>query len=576
MEIYTNAEKGTYVTGAKAFFLMPTDSGGIPAVAVTKSASVLISSGYTILMILIFSIGWSLILAIIMAFWPTLGDPNRRSALVALWNSGESMNATKLMVSYNIRVIQFMWGKRKEASSDQKGKGVQSHPVGTSQAPKTDLNDIGPNENAPVIQEKQNWPPKSYFHLNPKCGVSNLLWGLLFAFIASAMTVGNVAAGILVPVQLSMGNVAPVAKDAIFYPDVVFYAQIDDNPLGRSRLTSLRVPPALRALGTTQGYPVSIRDRIHIDARVAGGLAQFRYTYNVTGMDMGLLSDPKLNLGVEGSCRTDDTWLLSSTDQGDTYRLFGGNDTFEAKRQPRVPPAVYFQIKLDSGAFNTSYAMVVNTAGLYSHTSGDDPWYITDKTGDDNETAPYQVRSRRPALCFWEATTWHLNGKSVDLMELNKLPGLKLHKLWVAKVLPYEFAAPRVVSMGFVAGSAALKSASYALGPSFILDAGSSSIFDDLKRLELASWVSSMNVPRDTTTYDSGGMANVAKGPNGEVEAGVTQFVLQSGDVDTLSVRILVAVPVILVFLVIVRIALGCVLQNSEFEKDLIIPGERK
>jgi len=577
MELQTNAPKYSYVTGAKAFFLMPTDSGGIPAVAVTKSASVLISSGYTILMILIFSIGWNLILAIIMAFWPTRGDPNRRSALVALWNSGESMNAMKLMISYCIRVIMYMWGKHKGTSSDPEDKGILSHPAVTGQAPKTDLNDIGlTNESAPLIHEKQNRVPKGYFGSNPKCGVSNLLWGLLFAFIALAMTVGNAAAGILVPVQLSMGNVAPVAKSAIFYPDVAFYSRSDDNGAGASMIAALKVPPALRALGATEGRGLAIRKRVNLDVQRAGGLGGLHYTYNVTGMDMGLLSDPKLNLEVKGSCRLDDTWLLSSTDEGDTYRLFGGNITFEVKRQPRVSPAVYFQTNPDSGrSSNVSYAMIVNTAGLYSYTSGDDPWYITEKTGG-NVSFAYQVRGGRPALSCWEAKTWHLNGKSVDGIKLNTLPGLKLHKLWVDSVFPAEFGVPRMVSVGWVAGSAALKSASYTQGPSFTLHAGSSSIFQDLERLVLASWVSSKNVLRDTTTYDRGKLMGVMEGSQGSVEAGVAQFFLQSGDIDTLSVRILIAIPAILVFLFIVKIALAYVLRNSEFEQDPIIPGEKE
>ena len=576
MEIYANAAKDTYVTGASAFFLMPTDSGGIPAVAVTKSASVLISSGYTILMILIFSIGWSLILAIIMAFWPTRGDPNRRSALVALWNSGESMNATKLMVSYCMRVMLYIWGKPKEASSDPEGKGIQSCPAVTGQAPKTDLNDIGlTNESAPLIQEKQTGSPKGYFISNPKCGISNLLWGLLFAFIAFAMTVGNVAAGILVPVQLSMGNVAPVAKDAIFYPDVALYSRTDDNGHGSSIISSLKVPPALRALGAADGSPTTIRERVYLDAQMAGGLRQFDYTYNVTGMDMGLLSDPNLDLKVKGSCRIDDTWLLSSTEEGDTYRLFGGNSTFEVKRQPGVSPAVYFQINPGSmGSSNVSYAMIVNTAGLYSYTSGQDPWYITDRT--PGGSVAYQVRGGRPALSCWEATTWNLNGKTVDGLKLNTLPGLKLHKLWANSVFPFEFGVPRVVSVGWVAGSAALKSASYTQGPSFILNAGSSSILEDLQRLVLASWISSKNVLRDTTTYKPGNLENLAEGPSGSVEAGAAQFLLQSGDVDTLSVRILIAIPAILLFLFIVKITLGCVLRSSEFEQDPIIPGEKE
>ena len=575
MEIYTNAPKNTYVTGIKAFFLMPTDSGGIPAVAVTKSASVLISSGYTILMILIFSIGWNLILAIIMAFWPTRGDPNRRSALVALWNSGESMNATKLMVSYCMRVILYIWGKPKEASSDLEGKRAQSYPAITGPALKTDLNDITlTNESAPLIQEEQNGPRKGYFDYNPKCGLSNLLWGLLFAFIAMAMTVGNVAAGILVPVQLSMGNVAPVAKDAIFYPDVLLYSRTDDNGAGASKISALKVSPALRALGATEDSTLPVRKRVSLDSRTAGGSVRLNYAYNVTGMDMGLLSDPNLNLEVKGSCRTDDTLLLSSTDEGDTYRLFG-NYTFEVKYQPQVdiPPMVNFWIDTNIQGSNVSYAIIAKTAGLYSFTSGQDPWYSTEKS---NGSIAYQVRRGRPVLSCWEAKTWHLNGKTVDGTKLYTLPGLKLHKLWANKVFPFEFSVPRVISVGWVVGSAALKSASYAQGPSFILDAGESSILQDLERLVLASWVSSKNVLRDTTTYKPGNLANIAEGPGGSVEAGVAQFVLQSGDVDTLSVRILIAIPAILLFLFIVKITLSYALRSLEFEKDPIIPGEKE
>jgi len=575
MEIYTNAPKNTYVTGIKAFFLMPTDSSGIPAVAVTKSASVLISSGYTILMILIFSIGWNLILAIIMAFWPTRGDPNRRSALVALWNSGESMNATKLMVSYCMRVILYIRGKPKEASLGPESKGVQSYPVVTGPALKTDLNDIClTNESAPLIREEQNGPRKGYFDSNPKCGVSNLLWGLLFAFIALAMTVGNVAAGILVPVQLSMGNVAPVAKDAIFYPDVALYSRTDDNGFGSSMISALKVSPALRALGATEDSTLAVRKRVNLDSRTAGDSVRLNYAYNVTGMDMGLLSDPSLNLEVKGSCRTDNTWLLNSTDDGDTYRLFGGNDTFEVKYQPQVdiPPMVNFRIDTNVQGSNISYAIIVNTAGLYSYTSGQDPWY---STGKSNGSIPYQVRRGRPVLSCWEAKTWHLNGENVDGSKLNTLPGLKLHKLWT-NVFSYEFAAPRVVSVGWVVGSAGLKSASYTQGPSFILNAGASSILQDLERLVLASWVSSKNVLRDTTTYKPGDLANLAEGPSGSVEAGAAQFLLQSGDVDTLSVRILIAIPAILMFLFIVKITLGFALRSSEFAQDPIIPGEKE
>ena len=583
MDIYNNAPKYTYVTGS-TFFLMPTDSGGIPAIAVTKKTADYITSAYTILMILIFMVGWNLILAIIMAFWPTRGDPNRRSALVALWNSGESMNATTLMVYYCMRVIQYIrGGKPNETSSVPGGKGSQSHLVVTCQSPKNDSNVKGlPDEDAPLIQEKQNRTPDSYFDSNPTRGVSNLLWGLLFVFIASAMTVGNIVAGILVPVQLAMGNVAPANKDAIFYPDVPFYSRDYHRGAGISKLHALKVPSAFRALGVIDSLDVTVRKQVNIDSRTTNGSVRLSYDYNVTGVDMGLLSDPKLRLMVKGSCRTDDTWLLNSTDRGDTYRLFGGNETFEVKHQQGVdvPPMVNWRVNPDTaGASNVSYAMIVSTAGLYSYNSGQDPWYITDKTGA-NESLQYRVRGGRPALSCWEAKRWHLNGKEVDGSKLNMLPGLKLHKFWADKVFSLEFSVPLVLSVGRAVGSSALKSASFALGPEFILDAGSSALLDDLERLVLASWVSSRNVLRDTTTYRSLNMVNLATGPTGSADVTTggrpVDFVLQSGDVVTLSVRILIAVPAILLFLFIVKKSLGYTLQSSEFRQDPILPGEKE
>ena len=574
MDVYTNAPKDTYVTGITKKFVMPTNSGGIPAIAVPKKTADYITSAYTILMILIFMIGWNLILAIIMAFWPTRGDPNRQSALVALWNSGESMSAMTVMVSYCKRVILYMLGgKPKEASTDSEGKGVQSHPVVTGQCPKTDPNDIGfTNESAPLIQEKHNGTRNGYFDSNPKCGVSNLLWGLLFVCIALAMTIGNVLAGILIPVQLSIGNVAPVAKDAIFYPDVGYYAESK-----LSKIYSLKVSPALRALAATEGLTDTVRKRVNLEMDIAGG-SGLNYDYKVTGMDMGLLSDPKLYLEVKGACRTDYTWLLNSTDKGDVYHPPDGNGTFEVKRQPEVyvPPTAYFFTSTEGEeSYNVSYAMIINTAGLYSYTSSQDPWYITDETGT-NESMPYRVRAGRPALTCWEAKTWHLNGEDVNCLKLKTLPGLKLHKLWAEDVFPMEFCTPRVVSVGWIVGSAALKSASYTQGPNFTLDAGASNIREDLERLVLASWFSIQNFLRDTTTYKRGDLENLAKGPGGSVEAGSAQFILQSRDVDTLSVRILIAIPAILLFLCIVKIILVCVLRDSKFVQDPIIPGEKE
>jgi len=572
MDIYTNPLKTTYVTGITKSFIMPTDSGGIPAVAVSKRVSVFISSTYTILMILIFMIGWNLILAIIMAFWPTDRDPNRVTALVALWNSGESMNASLLMMSYCKRMWRY--------SRKNKAKGASSNTApqgGPPPAPAGEVEKADPGQvNTRLLPD-----PAS----NPKSPRSNMWWGLLFVLIALAMTAGNVISGLFVPVQLTMGSVAPAAKDAIFYPDVPGLSKTDDNGAGNAKLDSLRAPSTLRALGSIEASDVTVRTRVLLDemptprGQNASDWAGLKYNYDVTGVDMGLQTDPNLKLNVSGSCFTDYTWLQSSTDEADTYKLFGGNVEHVVKPQPDVnaPPMATFFIgtEMGEGSSNFTYAIIPSTAGLYSYTSGQDPWYSTKKAPSDGGL-PFQVLAGRPALSCWEVRRWLLNGKDVAATQLKTLPGLKLNKLWTNIVFPQEFAVPRLVTLGRTAGSSALKSASYATAPYFVLDATQSSIRNDLERLVLASWVNSRNVVIDTTTYKApSGMTNVAKGPRGSVEDASAKFVLQSGDVVTLSARILISVPVILIILFILQMIMGRVLKSHDLKQKAIFKGER-
>ena len=562
MAIDTSATKDTYVTSITNLFWMPTDSGGVPAVAVSKSAFGYISSVYTILILLIFMIGWKLILAISTEFWPRSDNPDLLSVLGDIRSSGESIDSMKIMASHCKREILNMLGRKpKDVSSVPESKRAQ--PSRVYQSPDTRSNDNSPpKEITEVTEEEQNQTLENASLSNPRRGARNLWWGLLFIFIALAMTVGNLVAGILVPAQLLMGNVAPVAKDAIFYPDIDRYFWGNDNGTGFAKLNLLKAPSAVRALGAVELSESTVRKRVDIES----DLENLRYGYNVTGVDMGLQSDPKLKLIVNGSCRTERTWLLNSTDKVDTYRIFG-KEIFEVKRQPELelPPMVNFRNDVDTyDGSNFSYAIIVQTAGLYSHTSSQDPWYTTDKSGA-NEPIAYQVRGRRPALSCWETNKWRLNGKDVSVYGLNSsaLPGLKLHELWASKVFPEEFGYPRLVSLGRSAGLSALKSASYSSAP-FILDAGASAMSTDLERLVMASWISSRDVLRETTRYKSSDLVNLAKSSKGSVEAGAAKFVLESGDVATLSVRILISVPAILLFLFILQWSLNWVLRHPK------------
>ena len=165
---------------------------------------------------------------------------------------------------------------------------------------------------------------------------------------------------------------------------------------------------------------------------------------------------------------------------------------------------------------------------------------------------------------------WRLNGRDVDVLGLNAsaLPGLKLDKLWAETVFPFEFLIPRIAMVGMAAGLSALKSASYSSAPDFILDAGASALSDDFERLVLASWVSSRNVLRETTRYRSSDMVNFAKGAQGSVEAASAKFVLESRDVATLSVRVLISVPAVLLFLLLVQGILSWVFRHPKSQKN--------
>jgi hypothetical protein len=265
-------------------------------------------------------------------------------------------------------------------------------------------------------------------------------------------------------------------------------------------------------------------------------------------------------------------WLVNSTDEEDTYRIWGRNKTFVLNReeewnlQPRLTPVLDFE-RFEEQSFNLSYALIINTAGHYSRTRSQDPWYATE-TFQTNKTDVelYKILPERPVLSCWETKRWHLNGEEVEIAKLKELPGLNLHRFWIEEVFSFEFELPKVVILCVIAGQSALKSTSvgsslYSLYAFPVLDSGSSGVLDDLERLVRASWISDGNVLRDTTTYNAGDMENIAKRPDGSVKPGIGEFVLESKDVGTLSFRLLVSIPTILLFLLAARLSLAALIK---------------
>jgi hypothetical protein len=114
--------------------------------------------------------------------------------------------------------------------------------------------------------------------------------------------------------------------------------------------------------------------------------------------------------------------------------------------------------------------------------------------------------------------------------------------------------SPVIVNLGVALGRSALKSASSsALGVAF--DAESSSIFQDLQYLIMASYIATKNVFLETTRFPlSGrdGIPDIARSLTSDITVnnsllprlGTTDFVITDSAIATLSVRAIIAIPV--------------------------------
>ncbi|KAG0135089.1 hypothetical protein HOY82DRAFT_601186 [Tuber indicum] len=547
-------------------FRMPTNSGGKLVFALTKKYADVVVPLYTLIITFTFIVGLELVVLVVVGFSKRVLKRDIEKDL-AIWKFG-SLNTARFMLKALARLLLC---PRKGSIGVGREEPPQEKP-----APPQGQQAAASRDEQPQLMGKNNFDREEDaggVRLGPRLGTRLLdqrevpstrdlcLCGA-FAVLSSILFIGELAMGIVVSQKLVVGNVAPVNPDQVFYPDIDNLIKQNNGP-GLARLASLKMHSALRAIAASEGPGIIARRRVIIEkVGLDGGQtenlpASLNYAYNVTGVDMGLQSDPKLMLRVKGSCHTDYTWLVNSTGEGDTYRLWGGNSTHLIKRGARseLPPSLAFFLD-EKGILersrNLSYAIVADTAGRYSYTPGQDPWYSTERA-PTNSTPPYQVRSGRPALRCWETKSWHLNGKDVDNWRLNTLPGLKLHKLWAQTVFPYEFQRPGPVSLGQAVGISALKLASYALDPPHYLEAGAASIYADFERLVLGSWIRSGNVLSDTTRYDHRGMVNIAQGQGGLVDASAAKFVLESKDVTTMSIQVMIAVPAVWFLIILVK-----------------------
>lgn len=489
------ANRQTYILGQR--FSMPIENGTRDAIAVSFDTGKKILSAYTLMVNLIVLQIWTLIvLAAISMFMRKAHSPNIGAASAAIWNSQTSaFSVLTLMAKY------FWQLKRKR----------------------------------------------------------DRLYVLSWMFAAAGFIALAYAISIWVPRFLILGNGAPVEPESIFVP-----MNYNDSQLKLFESNSLLTPSSLRAAGSVNAttlQKVNMRKPV-VTSSVNGTVKQIGYDYTITGAEFGLQHAPDLRLTVEGSCVTEYSWLVNTTvlDDNvivDNYSIFAGDPSTVQFRTLSL-----FDGRAPTGFFhtgskrqsNTTFAIAVSSIGRFSFTEGSDPLYATDAS---EEFAPYQVKPQRPILSCWQNDIWFNKDNKVATSNLSSLPGLNMPKNFTSLFFERFLGVPVIATMGPRLGNRAIQSSATSVEQVF--DAGASSMETDLHYLVTAAYIASTRILGDTTTIPSNStsLPNIALDPaTGKLYPGVADFIINSSNIATLSVKVIIIIPVVLGFLFLLVIIL--------------------
>ncbi|KAF8244596.1 hypothetical protein K440DRAFT_635940 [Wilcoxina mikolae CBS 423.85] len=519
MDLYNSPPPDRYILGLSKWFQMPTDNGKtIPALAVTRHQGTLWNSAYTILITLIFVAVGNILVSWVSSWFPVRNNGNRHAILVAFLNTGDPISALLVLFIYLWRLLFHIETER------------------------------------PIPK----WFP--FLRDWTTLGLTFILW-LVHAGIFGTST----AAGIVIPGELMMGTMARVNPNAIFYPAVL---NSKSEPKQTEAWNRLARVAAFRAVGFSEailGEKVTFGDN---PVRVINGRVEisFDYAYNLTGYDFGLQRAPGLRQEVSGHCQTEYSWIQDTSNAThDIYSLWGNKSPSNQRAIPIVgnitypPPRAMFEVP--SAANNVSiwstgtvkFSILPNTAGRRSRVHFDPmqhPWYATEKFNDSVTNTDYVVMARRPAISCSQNTTWHYRTATINSsMDFSPLvaAGLKVAPFWLKTVFAREFSTvPPIVTMSRNLGWANLPNFAEGFQMYNRIENSGADLIDDLKYLVTGSFVYSRELIRNTALLSPNrqGLVNAAE-VNGVVPDETADFVLESSDIQTMSLRVLISIPAI-------------------------------
>ncbi|KAK1776231.1 hypothetical protein QBC45DRAFT_222489 [Copromyces sp. CBS 386.78] len=558
-DIYTPPPRTAYYL-AQAFY-MPSDKGDRWAIAFSGKSSVLVASALTVVVTLSFAALWKIICFLSLLFQ---GNKSWRRfvGMIMLWNSGHALAAFLRLVVYTVKCYP---RTTKEAVTTN---GTPQAPNTEGSAP-TNKSTQQPKPGGSVItsigEVTQDAGRKKEKRSNQR---NDFLYGLSLCLICFAVWGGSVAMSTVVSWLVSIGHVAPVNPSVLFYPNVP-----GPVPVQQLKDFGLRAPGILRSLGSVEAAKVTLRTRVIITSEDIGLtpdgtdlIHDLNYSYNLTGVELGLRGGDGLALGVKGYCRTEYSWYRPniSTNASEAYHLWNNENQpwsigLSEVAIARAPTAAFqfpseYLVEGPPANSNYSFAVIVNSARRTSVTEGSDPWYSTELR--DQPASPSQFNAKfwmkraRPILSCWEQMQWSHKGAALDsIASLRDQPGRTIPDVLVKVLEATFFAGPMIVRLGNASGDSALRSRT--TSPNGVIDASMSSIDSDMERLVLASYVASRNIFNDATMF--GGCdqnyPNVFRGGNGQAEEGSGHFVVSSPDIRTFSLTGIITLVAIMIFL---------------------------
>ncbi len=430
-------------------FSMPTHEGSVDAVAVTFEASKILQAIYTLMLSMIVLEVWTLSVLAIMAF-----------------------AVRRLRITHNVGVVNVaIWN-------------AQSSPLAVAKA------------------------MMDYWARIP-------CYSLIWTILALLAWVASILVSSFVSPRLIIAQAAPVNPNSVYVPAVPSIVT-DQNVL---QLFALGAPSNLRAIGalgtmnattgktldadSTTKSAVDFR-KDPVSAATPNGSPIYHYSYNISGVDFGLQHAPDLSLFVQGSCRTEYGWHVSSKLDNrknliDVYALPPEyqpmNVSINDGKQPMV--SVHSIGPQEDTTGNTSFALVVSSVGRLSYTPSFDPWYLTEEKSDSNGQPLFRVLPQRPVLACWQNDIWSFRGQTKSRFQINEIAGLPPALI---RIMAYSLTLPRIFDLTTSLGNSALKSAASPLGMYF--DAEGSSTEADLQRLVFGSYIATKNTFSEATFFD--------------------------------------------------------------------------